>query len=61
MWMGEQITERGIGNGISLVIFAGIVARAPAAAYNTWLTYRAPGLERRADRRSSSSSPSWWW
>src|SRR6266567_2753958 len=27
MWMGEQITERGIGNGISLIIFAGIVAR----------------------------------
>ncbi len=43
MWMGEQITERGVGNGISLVIFAGIVARAPAAAYNTWLTFRAPG------------------
>src|SRR5512146_1378919 len=43
MWMGEQITERGIGNGISLIIFAGIVARAPAAAYNTWLTFRAPG------------------
>ena len=43
MWMGEQITERGIGNGISLVIFAGIVARAPAAAYSTWLTLRAPG------------------
>jgi len=31
MWLGEQITERGIGNGISLIIFAGIVARAPAA------------------------------
>ncbi len=29
MWLGEQITERGIGNGISLIIFAGIVA-APA-------------------------------
>ena len=27
MWLGEQITERGIGNGISLIIFAGIVAR----------------------------------
>jgi preprotein translocase subunit SecY len=36
MWMGEQITERGIGNGISLIIFAGIVARAPAAAVTTW-------------------------
>jgi preprotein translocase subunit SecY len=31
MWLGEQITERGIGNGISLIIFAGIVARAPQA------------------------------
>jgi preprotein translocase subunit SecY len=31
MWLGEQITERGIGNGISLIIFAGIVARMPAA------------------------------
>ncbi len=31
MWLGEQITERGIGNGISLIIFAGIVVRLPAA------------------------------
>ncbi len=31
MWLGEQITERGIGNGISLIIFAGIVARLPQA------------------------------
>jgi preprotein translocase subunit SecY len=31
MWLGEQITERGIGNGISLIIFAGIVARFPLA------------------------------
>ncbi len=30
MWLGEQITEKGIGNGISLIIFAGIVARYPA-------------------------------
>ncbi len=35
MWLGEQITERGIGNGISLIICAGIVARMPAAAANT--------------------------
>ena len=35
MWLGEQITERGIGNGISLIIFAGIVARMPAAIINT--------------------------
>lgn len=31
MWMGERITEKGIGNGISLIIFAGIVARMPGA------------------------------
>lgn len=36
MWLGEQITERGIGNGISLIIFAGIVARLPNAVGNTF-------------------------
>ncbi len=36
MWLGEQITERGIGNGISLIIFAGIVARMPQAIGNTF-------------------------
>ncbi len=35
MWLGEQITERGIGNGISLIIFAGIVAGFPRAVGNT--------------------------
>jgi len=35
MWLGEQVTERGIGNGISMIIFAGIVAGIPAAIYNT--------------------------
>lgn len=35
MWLGEQITERGIGNGISLIIFAGIVVRLPAAVIET--------------------------
>ena len=35
MWLGEQMTERGIGNGISLIIFAGIVARGPAAIANS--------------------------
>ena len=35
MWLGEQITERGIGNGISLIIFAGIVAAMPSAIGNT--------------------------
>jgi len=36
MWLGEQITERGIGNGISLIIFAGIVCRLPAAVVNVF-------------------------
>ncbi|MBU1207600.1 MAG: preprotein translocase subunit SecY [Proteobacteria bacterium] len=35
MWLGEQITERGIGNGISLIIFAGIIARLPTAISNS--------------------------
>jgi preprotein translocase subunit SecY len=36
MWLGEQITERGIGNGISLIIFAGIVANLPDALVQTF-------------------------
>ena len=36
MWLGEQITERGIGNGISIIIFAGIVARMPATLLITF-------------------------
>ena len=35
MWLGEQITERGVGNGISLIIFAGIVVGLPSAILNT--------------------------
>lgn len=34
MWLGEQITEQGIGNGVSLLIFTGIVERLPAAGYS---------------------------
>jgi preprotein translocase subunit SecY len=44
MWLGEQITERGIGNGISLVIFAGIVARLPSAIIKTVSLLRAGEL-----------------
>ncbi|HEY0592592.1 MAG TPA: preprotein translocase subunit SecY, partial [Thermoanaerobaculia bacterium] len=36
MWLGEQISERGIGNGISLIIFAGIVVNLPTAAWGLW-------------------------
>lgn len=35
MWLGEQITEKGIGNGISIIIFAGIVARMPEVLFST--------------------------
>jgi preprotein translocase subunit SecY len=35
MWIGEQVTERGIGNGVSMIIFAGIVAGLPSAALGT--------------------------
>jgi preprotein translocase subunit SecY len=45
MWMGEQITERGVGNGISLIIFAGIVARVPNALYGTVRMLSAPGSQ----------------
>ena len=44
MWLGEQITERGIGNGISLIIFAGIVARFPNAIASTFDLMRAGEL-----------------
>lgn len=40
MWLGEQITERGIGNGISLIIFIGIVARFPTELLSTWRLVR---------------------
>ncbi len=40
MWLGEQITERGIGNGISLIIFAGIVANLPAAIFGLFSQIR---------------------
>ena len=44
MWLGEQITERGIGNGISLIIFAGIVARLPAAVVETYQLFEVGQL-----------------
>src|SRR5947208_5090483 len=52
MWLGEQITERGIGNGISLLIFAGIVAGMPGAAgtvanlvrHGEWSIFRAVAM-----------------
>src|SRR2546430_7908138 len=39
MWLGDQITDRGIGNGITLIITIGIVARLPAALAQAWKTF----------------------
>ena len=44
MWLGEQITERGIGNGISLIIFSGIVAGMPRGIVNTYRLYETGQL-----------------
>jgi len=44
MWLGEQITARGIGNGISLIIFAGIVARLPSALRQIFEQLRAGSI-----------------
>ena len=44
MWLGEQITERGIGNGISLIIFAGIAAGIPRGITNTYNLFRSGEL-----------------
>jgi len=44
MWLGEQITERGIGNGISLIIFAGIAAGMPAGTVSLWKQFQSGQL-----------------
>lgn len=44
MWLGERITENGIGNGISLLIFAGIVARIPSAGQQLFVAVKAETL-----------------
>ncbi len=44
MWLGELITEKGIGNGISLIIFAGIVSRLPSGAVNTFKLLQAGSI-----------------
>ena len=44
VWLGEQITQRGIGNGISLIIFTGIVAQLPLALSTTFELGRTGAL-----------------
>ena len=45
MWLGEQITERGVGNGISLIIFCGIVAGLPHIIGNTYAKFNSSEME----------------
>ncbi len=44
VWLGELITEKGIGNGVSLMIFAGIVSRIPSAMHSVYQNYLAGGM-----------------
>ena len=45
MWLGEQITDKGIGNGISLIIFTSIISRAPISVVKLWnLAFRAKAI-----------------
>ena len=44
MWLGEQITERGIGNGISLIIFAGIIVNLPQAIFDTFMDLQSGSI-----------------
>lgn len=44
MWLGEELSDHGIGNGISMLIFAGIVARIPAAIGQSWTMLRTGGM-----------------
>ena len=63
MWLGEQIDEYGIGNGISLLIMAGILARMPRAGYEDLIKPIAAdrlGAGRRP-RRRSAWKPCWCW
>ena len=53
MWLGEQMTEYGIGNGISLIIMAGIVARLPVAHRASSVDSRRLGVRRRAPGKVS--------
>lgn len=50
MWLGEQITESGIGNGFSIIIMAGIIAEIPSAFYNYFFVSESLGTDERLQR-----------
>ena len=60
MWLGEQITQRGVGNGISLIIFAGIVANLPSAIAGTLELGRTGAISRSEERRVGKECRSRW-
>ena len=51
MWLGELITDRGVGNGMSLLIFTSITARFPTSLWSIQTAARAPFELRHGDRR----------
>ena len=64
MWLGEQITERGVGNGMSLLIFAGIVVGLPRAVVDLFEKARYCSLGKLYGSGADacwSASWSWWW
>ena len=55
MWLGEQITEFGIGNGISIILFAGILSRVPGMVRTTYI-----GIRNNLDGVTGQFSMPWW-
>ena len=56
MWLGEQITDRGIGNGVSLIITIGILARLPQRRFRACMTCFLPSREPRPGATSATAS-----
>lgn len=61
MWLGEQITEFGIGNGISIILFAGILSRVPSMVYTMYqgISYNLQGITEDANGNKLFTLP-WW-
>ena len=55
MWLGEQITEFGIGNGISIILFAGILSRVPSMVGTLWT-----GIQNHLNGKTDGFSLPWW-
>ncbi len=56
MWLGEQINEKGIGNGISILLFAGIISRAPTAARALWSWFYDAGIQQLGNADTNSAA-----